>query len=1381
MKNNYFSIAICKNSFLRILFVLLIVLFLCADLFPQISRTINFDINSLSLTSEMAADNNEYLHVTLSKLYPTGEVGAPELPVKYLKLLLPPNTRVKDITISNITKTSKNIEYKIFPGQFPEPTGINWGEQKFISPDKNIYGSTNPFPAKVVQVIDHSYFDGNNHIVTIAIYPVQYFPLENKLEISTDISYNLVLENNTGNLSVKPKSRTPEHQKTYDKILKAIIDNQEDIPVYQIKPLSFRKEPVMQNLLSTQDAIPFYEYVIITTDALKNSFKRFVDWKLRKGINIGVVTIEDVIANYPEGDDVSNIMDDAGSLRQYLSDGYESGVTVYALLADSLLPNNQHSIPIRYGCGEDNKWIITKTYPQIPDGNHVPADLYFSEFSGNWNVDNDQYTGEATDDDVIYDPNIFVGRLYFANSSEVSSWIAKEIEYEQNPFNGNFSKTSKVLWVQADQLQANGEPESVRTSNTYLSNLPYWMLGEYPSADSYTPTYPGGIDVINKINEGYGFWNIYNHGESVDIAVRCKGLHMLYDPNYVQSYAGVFNLNSMGENHDIPEDGNGLDNITADNTSTIVYSIACDVAQPDDINHYRSFADIYTTLNKSGGTAFLGNTRVGWISNSFQLHKKFVDALYVGDLYNLGQSEATSKSSNTWEKHYLALSHNLLGDPEMPIWTAVPSQLSNVTVSDGGSSITVNAGISDSKICVSSINNGASYYNVQEVSGTSFTFTTSVRPLIVTVTKHNYIPYMAITGGTISSNATFFNNAKVLSNLTINSGVSLAVQPGVKLNFLNGSSLIVNGTLQSNGTSVDKIEFDFTAQNSTTQNGIKFNAGSNGNINNAIIKNGYYGVSVTGNPSGTTNITNSAISNSSYALYVTSNTSSNVNITGCDIGTSSGGIYFNSGVANVDGCSIHNITNYGGGAVVFNNSGGTIKNCSIQNNSGITNGISILNNSSPIVFQNTIANNTLNGIYVDHASPSLQSNAISTTGYDHAAVSNNNYSYTLFGKTSYPYDGYNTISGSYYGIYVSNHSTIQAGYTDIARDNRILNNSNRNTYVIGTSTLYAKNDWWGIPVNTAKFYTETGSYFYYLPYLTEDPLGSQSIVSSRDLTAEENVTSSTTNYSPEEELLLKAKELQQKHQTSEAIRIYRELIKTYEDKSISEIALVELCNIYRQTKDKNEKDYLENFKLPKNNKNRLYPIALELLSHINKEEGNNSEALADCETMIKAFPSTEYEKNALMDKFFLYYDNKDFTSAKTVVEKLTNSFSESPEIAAAINLLGLEELGKEYFPPQVNPEDNMKKDTLSANYEINNYPNPFNPITTITYQLPKSGNVTLKIFDILGNEVKTLINEQKEMGKYSVQFDASSFASGMYIYQLRVNDYTSTKKMLLLK
>ncbi|MDP2303669.1 MAG: T9SS type A sorting domain-containing protein [Ignavibacteria bacterium] len=80
-----------------------------------------------------------------------------------------------------------------------------------------------------------------------------------------------------------------------------------------------------------------------------------------------------------------------------------------------------------------------------------------------------------------------------------------------------------------------------------------------------------------------------------------------------------------------------------------------------------------------------------------------------------------------------------------------------------------------------------------------------------------------------------------------------------------------------------------------------------------------------------------------------------------------------------------------------------------------------------------------------------------------------------------------------------------------------------------------------------------------------------------------------------------------------------------------------------------------------------------------------------------------------------------------------------------------------------------------------NYPNPFNPMTTITYQIPKEGLVTLKIYDILGKEVATLINEEKQAGKYSIDFNASKLSSGVYLYELRSNEYKSTKKLLLMK
>jgi len=80
-----------------------------------------------------------------------------------------------------------------------------------------------------------------------------------------------------------------------------------------------------------------------------------------------------------------------------------------------------------------------------------------------------------------------------------------------------------------------------------------------------------------------------------------------------------------------------------------------------------------------------------------------------------------------------------------------------------------------------------------------------------------------------------------------------------------------------------------------------------------------------------------------------------------------------------------------------------------------------------------------------------------------------------------------------------------------------------------------------------------------------------------------------------------------------------------------------------------------------------------------------------------------------------------------------------------------------------------------------NYPNPFNPSTTISYEIPKAGFVSLKLYDVLGREVATLVNEEKIAAKYDIEFKANILASGVYFYQLRAGDFVQTKKMVLLR
>jgi hypothetical protein len=80
-----------------------------------------------------------------------------------------------------------------------------------------------------------------------------------------------------------------------------------------------------------------------------------------------------------------------------------------------------------------------------------------------------------------------------------------------------------------------------------------------------------------------------------------------------------------------------------------------------------------------------------------------------------------------------------------------------------------------------------------------------------------------------------------------------------------------------------------------------------------------------------------------------------------------------------------------------------------------------------------------------------------------------------------------------------------------------------------------------------------------------------------------------------------------------------------------------------------------------------------------------------------------------------------------------------------------------------------------------NYPNPFNPSTTFKYSIAKQSSVLIKIYDLIGNEIETLVNEEKPVGTYELTWNASNLPSGVYFYQLRAGDFVETKKMILMK
>jgi len=99
----------------------------------------------------------------------------------------------------------------------------------------------------------------------------------------------------------------------------------------------------------------------------------------------------------------------------------------------------------------------------------------------------------------------------------------------------------------------------------------------------------------------------------------------------------------------------------------------------------------------------------------------------------------------------------------------------------------------------------------------------------------------------------------------------------------------------------------------------------------------------------------------------------------------------------------------------------------------------------------------------------------------------------------------------------------------------------------------------------------------------------------------------------------------------------------------------------------------------------------------------------------------------------------------------------------------------------VSVNDNRSNSIISDFILEQNYPNPFNPSTKIKYSIPQTSNVIIKVYDILGNEIETLVNEEKQTGTYEVTWYAENLPSGVYFYRLQAGSFVETKKMVLLK
>jgi len=705
-------------------------------LFAQqsIRHTVNF---SPYVVDSLYVDGNTYNTIKIDSCDSYAEVGKPVLPVRYVRLLIPKGTRTTGIVINQTSSEQTQIlTHKVSYGTPPVPTGETT-EQDTIGFDTLLYSQSTPYPLSRVSIIRKDYFRGNC-IVTIAIYPILYTPSINQISYVSNIDFSLQYVTDT---SLKKDMYFDDKDR---ELLSHMIDNQNNI-------ISFAPLNTSLNNKGTKNISVNSKYLIVTERKLISAFAEFMDWKRRKGITIQAVAIEDILANYTV-DLISGIYDDAGKLRQFLFDAYQQQLPdqqhlEYVLLAGA-------NIPIRKGSSKYNN----------PDElNQIPTDLYFSDFDGNWNLDGDEFYGEnytqygtysGDCDSIDLFTEIYIGRIMARNEWEVKNWVRKLIFYEKNPGNGNGSYLTKGFFTEADDFLPcyNCRPIHHSEYETYWQPYINWMTtktifdeNESPYTDNI-PSFPKGSDVINEFNNHYGLASFMAHGNPNAIAVATKGFCV--SENRSMHY--VTSQDNYIDSGMIPEDGNGFDNMTNYCYPTIFYSISCTTMPFDNYSlstGTRNMGDVYTCVSKGGGPIYLGNTRRGTCGISSMIARNFFMTANQNMTFNIGKMKSIATSpvmpnimyqNSIWDI-YTIYSLNLMGCPETELWTTEPSHFDNVNIQENSNSLFVNAGIDSVTICVmNALNDTIKVAN--DVS--SYTFEGISKPYNVTITKHNYFPYI---------------------------------------------------------------------------------------------------------------------------------------------------------------------------------------------------------------------------------------------------------------------------------------------------------------------------------------------------------------------------------------------------------------------------------------------------------------------------------------------------------------------------------------------------------------------------------------------------------------------------------------------------------------
>ena len=657
-----------------------------------------------------------------------------------------------------------------------------------------------------------------------------------------------------------------------------------------------------------------------------------------------------------------------------------------------------------------------------------------------------------------------------------------------------------------------------------------------------------------------------------------------------------------------------------------------------------------------------------------------------------------------------------------------------------------------------------------------------------------FFTYTVMVGETATLEAQFKTSLTVSGTLTIASGTTYPIERGTTVNCLPGSKIVVNGSLQAVGT--EDAPIVFTSPTGEYWQGIEFN-GDGGSANGSALL--YCTVKYASTPIKATNKPNlllyrTTISNSNFsngtddaamAFYNSSPQITAVTVSGQ--GNSSNGARFAARSRGSMNLSTIRQCGAGNGIVIQGASYPRITDCNIDSNYyhgilAVYNGVQSNGPNNPYIFGNNVRRNGFAygikyyiGIDIHASSAILRFNNVQSSNYG-IFCAEGGFIWTEEVNSGWWDLGANVVTGNSYGMFAYNGSTAFFGraweqYGDIyfyGACNKLYGNDQYDALATYGSVAYVQGNWWGqYPPNYSKIYNYQSSIYYDYPRQWVDycdPIwggGGGGLVSTP--------TPGQPQTPTDDELEQGLRAFASKNFQAAKILYLSGLSKA----SNSERRIRAISGLYHlqaSSKDPTIVSLLSNFS--RGSSEEAY-FATRLVSRMHISSGNIDQAVSILRGLKERAVGTENEKQALLELAGLRgYSAQYANVASDALTELKAKFGSSLDGGIMAALGG---------PGAATSKPTSQVTSEQPGDDLTSFPNPFNPSTIIQYRLAKDGMVSVKVYDVIGREVASLVSEVKSAGTYTVTWDASRMPSGIYFTRLETAGKALVKKLMLVK